>query len=353
MRSKSRHKSSKAFSPILMGLEDRQLLSTYVVSNTFASGSGSLANAVQQSNLNPGLDTITFTSAARGQIQLSHQLDITDAVTISGPGAGLLAVSDSNGRVFETHNTVVTINGLTLSNSHAVSTDFTPGAGGDGGAIQVDGGVLNLNNDAFINNTATNRGGAIFNFYGTVNSTGNVYQGNTCSLFHGGAVYDSGVYDSRFDLYSGNSAGEGGGAVEVAKSIIGIDGVSGRIRNSVFVGNSAQKYGGAVSVDNASSLTLGGDVFLGNHSFDDGGALAVGSVNGPGSLAVVTGSTFNSNVALDKGGAVFSKDNLNLSGSTLQFNSAASGGAYYVSAAGFSGVGNTVDFNSQPETVSV
>lgn len=344
---------SQAFSPKVNGLEDRKLLSTFNVSNTFASGAGSLDNAIQLSNLNPGPDTINFTATARGQIQLSHQLDITDSVTINGPGAGLLAVSNSNGRVLETHNTSVRISGLTFSNSHASSTDFTPGAGGDGGAIQQDGGFLRLTNNAFVNNSATNRGGAVFNFYGTMVSTGNVYSSNSCSLFHGGAIYDSGVLTSTGDLFSGNFAGEGGGAVEVAKSIIGIDGVTATLSFDVFVGNSAQKYGGAVSVDNGSSLVLNTDTFLGNRSFDDGGALSVGSVNGSGSIATVSGSTFNSNVALEDGGAIFSKAGLKLTGSTLQFNSADKGGAYYVDAAGLSTVGNTISFNSQPETVTV
>src|SRR6266571_1464429 len=41
-------------------LEDRQLLSTFLVNNTNDSGAGSLRQAILDANSNPGLDTIAF-----------------------------------------------------------------------------------------------------------------------------------------------------------------------------------------------------------------------------------------------------------------------------------------------------
>ena len=50
--------------PTLMALEDRRLLSNIVVTNTASSGTGSLAWAVGQANLNGGAETITFDKTA-------------------------------------------------------------------------------------------------------------------------------------------------------------------------------------------------------------------------------------------------------------------------------------------------
>ncbi len=50
--------------PTLLALEDRRLLSNIVVTNTASSGTGSLAWAVGQANLNGGAETITFDETA-------------------------------------------------------------------------------------------------------------------------------------------------------------------------------------------------------------------------------------------------------------------------------------------------
>src|SRR5262249_25417647 len=67
-------------------LDDRCLPSTFTVTNLLDSGDGSLRAAVAAANANPGADSIDF--AVTGTITLtSGELDITDSVTINGPGA--------------------------------------------------------------------------------------------------------------------------------------------------------------------------------------------------------------------------------------------------------------------------
>ena len=76
----------------LEALEDRRVLSTFTVVNLLDNGAGSLRAAVAAANANPGADTINF--AVTGAIALSSgQLDVTDDLTINGPGAGALTVS--------------------------------------------------------------------------------------------------------------------------------------------------------------------------------------------------------------------------------------------------------------------
>src|SRR5436305_11545862 len=80
------------FLPRLEALEDRCLPSTFTVLNLLDSGPGSLRAAVAAANANPGPDAIDF--AATGTIALTTgQLDITDSLTINGPGTDALTVS--------------------------------------------------------------------------------------------------------------------------------------------------------------------------------------------------------------------------------------------------------------------
>lgn len=347
---KSKSFTKRRFAPQVMCLEGRQLLTAYTVTNTFASGAGSLAAAVQQANLDPNNDTITFAPSVTGQIALTSQLDINNNGTLSivGPGSMNLTISNANGRVFQTHDATVTISNLGFANSRAVSGDFTPGAGGDGGAIMETGGNLTLNNDIFSNNFATNRGGAVFNFYGNLNVNGCLFAGNS-TVFHGGAIYNSGVMNASGNIFSANRAGYGGGAIESARSILALSGVTATLNGNIYVGNSAAQ-GGAVEVANGTSISSSNELFVSNRSTGDGGALSVGD---PASLAAVSNDVFLGNVALGNGGAINSKGFLSLVNSTLQYNNALSGGGYYALASGLSQSGNTITFNSQPQTVTV
>src|SRR5262245_14309041 len=85
----------------LEALEDRSLPSTFTVLNALDDGSvGSLRWAVGQANSQTGADTIDFDTgvfATPQTITLTQgELTITDAVTMTGPGAAILTVSGNN-----------------------------------------------------------------------------------------------------------------------------------------------------------------------------------------------------------------------------------------------------------------
>src|SRR6516164_4826570 len=90
MYARQTHRASKghlprSFRPRLDILEDRTLPSTFTVTNLLDTGPGSLRAAVTAANANPGPDAIDF--ATTGTIPLtSGELDITDSLTINGPG---------------------------------------------------------------------------------------------------------------------------------------------------------------------------------------------------------------------------------------------------------------------------
>ena len=79
--------SRPRFRPAIDMLESRTMLSTFTVTNTQDSGTGSLRDAIAQANAHSGADKIAFASAVTGTILLtSGPLTITDDVKINGPG---------------------------------------------------------------------------------------------------------------------------------------------------------------------------------------------------------------------------------------------------------------------------
>lgn len=102
----------------------------FTVTNTNSSGTGSLNQAVLDANNNVGADTIIFAVNVRGTINNNGTLDLTEGLTIIGPGPHLLNItSGGNGRVIEisdVNDATFNFHGLTISGGHC-STG--PGAG--------------------------------------------------------------------------------------------------------------------------------------------------------------------------------------------------------------------------------
>src|SRR5262249_14909194 len=138
-------------------LEDRMVLTTFNVLNPADSGPGSLRQAIVDANTHTGAHVINFAPGLQGTITLtSGELDITDDLTINGPGANVLTVSgDKTYRIFEveSHETV-SISGLTIANGNAGT--------GDGGGLE-NFGTVTVSNSVFISNSAGALGGGLFN----------------------------------------------------------------------------------------------------------------------------------------------------------------------------------------------
>ena len=76
-------------------LEVRALLATFSVTNLHDAGTGSLRDAIGQANSTLGADEIVIETS--GQITLSTgHMQISDSLTITGPGSSLLAISGNN-----------------------------------------------------------------------------------------------------------------------------------------------------------------------------------------------------------------------------------------------------------------
>ena len=162
------------------------------VTNTSASGPGSLQEAIIYANTNPGADTITFSDglggttnffdAAPETIDLTPLPDLSTDITISGPGADKLtirrpAAAATEFRIFFVRSTAtVNLSGLTLT-------------GGNGGSVG---------------------GGCIFNS-GTLTVTACAITGNTSGSGFGGGIFSEGKLTVHSSTISGNTASNGGG----------------------------------------------------------------------------------------------------------------------------------------------
>src|SRR5215470_11221061 len=105
-------------------LEGRLVLSAFHVTTLADGGAGSLRDAVARANAQAGADVIVFQEGLTGTIALTGgQLDLTDDLTINGPGADKLTVSGGNAsRVFPVEaGETVSLSGLTIIGGKAGS----------------------------------------------------------------------------------------------------------------------------------------------------------------------------------------------------------------------------------------
>src|SRR5262245_12814466 len=205
------------FTPRLEALEDRTVPSTFLVENLADSGPGSLRQAVQGANDQPGADRILFTGQAHGTITPGGQLDVTDDLEIRGPGAELVTVSGKDeSRVFAISRGVTAfLAGLTITDGHAE----------DGGGI-YNAGTLTVDHCTLSANKALGeegghaRGGGIFNAAGalltvthSVLSDNRAVGGDGGPGVHGGEGAGGGIYNLDATLAVSNSTFTGNQAV--------------------------------------------------------------------------------------------------------------------------------------------
>ena len=235
---------------------------TFIVTNLNDSGTGSLRQAIINANTTSEADSVYFSGGLSGTITLASALsDITNPLSIIGPGAGVITVSGANlYRVFYVNPGPVYISGITISNGTFTET---------GGGI-ANYGNLTVANTVFLNNSASSGAGLYSQGGGNIVITDCTFTGNV-------AVY-------------------GGGAVQVSGGNMTITG-------STFSGNHA-RYGGAIDMGNLCSLTVRNSTFTDNTGNSDVGGDVGGAIAAFFNSVSLLNNTFSGNHA-PAGGALY------------------------------------------------
>jgi parallel beta-helix repeat protein len=256
---------------------------TFTVTNTNDdTNPGSLRYAITQANASaPSADTIQFDPAlfAAGSATISLLSDlptVTDSLTITGPGSGLLTVQrapatypSGNLRIFGSTSITVNLSGVTISGAQT----FGVGVGvanvtlsdvavrGNGGGIGVNaGGSLAVRNSTVSGNSGY--GGISLAFGTSLLLTDSTVSANATGSVGGGISGGTNII-IRNSTIAGNSASGGGGGVALQSS-----GGTYLIQNSTITGNTAAATntaydGGGIRIQ-AGTLVLQSTIVAGN-----------------------------------------------------------------------------------------
>jgi hypothetical protein len=265
---------------------------TLIVTTTADSGPGSLRDTIAAASNG---DTIQFDPALNGQIitLTTGQLTIDKDLTITGPGAGLLAVSRSQGAspdsIFHLLSGAVAVEGLTISN-------------GDGG-----GGILNDGANLTINNC-------------TISGNAGLAGGGICSNAGALRIVNSTIDSNRSG--QGSTGGFGGG--------IGIHGGSLELIKSMVTNNGSISLGGGIA-GNGGTMTITDSTISGNAGVEGGGVY--------GDATIINNSTISGNSGFDGGGGIYGGGG-RITNSTISGNTAQEGGGIYATSP--LDIGNTI-----------
>ncbi|MCK6476036.1 MAG: hypothetical protein L6Q35_04310, partial [Phycisphaerales bacterium] len=228
-------------SAVDMGAYQRQTLNlvvdTLVDEDDGNVGTGDLAlrEAIRFANDNPGTDAISFGAALNGgTITLGgSQLIITDGVTITGPGAKMLAISGNNqSRVLYFTDGTSSLSGLKITGGNGdlpasgviqgggvrneailtlhevwITGNAVPGGGenGGGGISNAEGGSLTVTSSTISNNTGGYQGGGILNTGGAILTITNSTIAANQATFASSAIQCSGAASIQNCTITGNS----------------------------------------------------------------------------------------------------------------------------------------------------
>ncbi|WP_341530898.1 choice-of-anchor Q domain-containing protein [Nostoc sp. UHCC 0302] len=362
-------------------------MTTFTVTNTNDSGSGSLRQAILDANALTGKDIINFDGIFADNIAdtialTSSSLLITDNLNIQGTNTNLPTVSNATNRVFNIESGVtaeISFLSITKGNSEE---QFSLG----GGIQNL--GTLILSDSIISGSTAWEKGSGIYNS-GTLIVNNSTISNNTAGFFdyensdikngYGGGIYNTGSVTLSYSTISGNVAGletGGGGGIyndgtltvfySTITNNIGFyeaGGISNNgtvtVLHSNITNNSALFATGGIDNNLDSSILViddslisgntGGTGILIGGGIENSGTLIVnnstisnnlldarsrfatgsgGISNVSGGRAIVNNSTIGSNEGIT-GGGIFNDGILTVNNSTFSSNRAYAGGGIF------------------------
>jgi len=308
------------------------------VTNTNDSGAGSLRGAIVNALPN---DTIVFSLTLPATITLASALEITQSLTISGPGSSLLSLSGDYATRVMTVSSVSTLNlsdititqgsinwqGSAIYNAGTLSITGSTFAVNSGGPIWNKG-TLHISDSTFSGNHSIFSSSAIDND-NVMTVANSIFSNNTA---YGPAIGNTGILTITNTTLSGNNGRDAGGIVNDGTLIVS---------DTSFSGNNGWS-GGGISNRSDGTLTVAKSTFAGNSAYQSGQG---GGIDNFG-IAIIANSTFYSNTATSQGGGIYNSATLTMTNATFSGNSAVQGGGIYVTGTVTATLRNTIVANS-------
>lgn len=283
------------------------VVTTLADASSSADGATTLREAIAYASTLPGSPTITFVGGLNGTSTLSSTLNIAHDMTITGPGANVLAISGGNAvRVFNVTSGTVSISNLSIVNGRLNGgySGTNPWGAANGGSAQG-GGIYNSATLSLVNcqlsghqalggagaqgpyymgggnagNGGHGLGGAVYN-NGTVALTNCTLNNNTAAGGAGG-FSNSIVYSGPPNAGSGGS-GQGGGVYNLGTvsfvncTVSGNNSTAGSGGGGNPPGYNGSSHGGGIF--NAGTSTVRHSTLSGNASQNAGGIYTSGSL---------------------------------------------------------------------------
>jgi hypothetical protein len=255
---------------VAVGFAGSAKAATFTVSNFDDAGIGSLRQAIEDANNQAGADIINFDSDLGSGIinLLTGQLNITDSVTINGPGADQVTV-DAGGlsRVFlvddfDTSNIIdVFISDLRISGGKASGGNFI----GDGAGI-FNRENLTVTKSAITKNESTNVSGGIFNSGSLLLADSKV--SNNIGPFGGGFRNVEGSAKVVNSTISGNTSTRFGAGIDNVRATL-------ELINTTITGNISEERSGGIGVSGG-IVTIKSSTIV-NNSATDGSGIRIGA----------------------------------------------------------------------------
>jgi hypothetical protein len=318
-------------------LEDRNMLTTFTVSNLSNDGVGSLRRAIFNANQTTAADKIIFSPNVQGTIKLTTgHLAVTNDLRIEGPGAAVVSVSGNGAsRVFANAlDTKLTINDLTVRR----------GSVADNGGGIINAGELILNRVVVRENTTTgdHDGGGIATIAGTLTMTRCTVINNTSGRDGGGVWTDDGSITS---ISLSSITNNVGGANDDGAGIYN-EGTTTVSKSTV-----AQNTGTGVSFFGAGIANRSGGVLKVFHStvHDNISPGRGGGIQSNGASVSIINATIVNNTSLGSaggGGIYVSGGDLRINSSTITGNVDASGSGTNAGGVSFTGAGSFIMNNT-------
>ena len=268
-------------------------------------------------------------------------------LTINGNGYGINAsytTSSVDPDTGEETTTTTHLKGITVGSGQTLNINDVEANGGfngfyaapDGGVLNIaNGGVVNINNSVFTDNSASYKGGVMRN-QGTVVIEDSLFENNTINNNAGGVLF---LESNSTTTINNSNFVANGNNMRNAAAIYNLGNTA--ITDSTFTSNTASN-GGAIynAASGDKALTVTDSIFTDNIATNQGGAIYnSGTVN----YTATKAQTISGNTAGSLAGAIFNSGTLNFIGGeyltfngneTTKSNANNGGGAIYNAATG-------------------